>query len=170
MFVCLFLPSIKFCDRGAAVPPLILPPAWPPYIAALLIALAALAGPLQARTSARWLSRFTSVVVVACDVLFVHARIEHDLDWDVFAGAMVVSAIVLWIAWRVHRAGTELATTLLAWLLAAAIALCGLGLALGRQAVWGGQVMAIGACALLVGTSWWVVEAMWVPRRRRARV
>jgi hypothetical protein len=45
LLLCLFLPSLKLCDRGEPIVMAMLPPVWPVYLVGLMVALAASARP-----------------------------------------------------------------------------------------------------------------------------
>lgn len=167
LFVCLVLPSVRFCDGGGALPCALIPPAWPPFVAGLIIGFAALEGPRRAAASARQLGLFTYVIVVGYALLFALALSDGALawhEWDVIVPVAGVSLVVWLIARWCRRAQTELAVAALAWLLSLGSVLCGLSLGLVRDATWGGQVIAVAACALAAGTTCWLVEAAFARR------
>jgi hypothetical protein len=167
LFVCLLLPSVRFCEGGSAVPCAVIPPAWPPFVAGLMIGFAALEGPRRAAASARQLGLFTYIVVLGYAALFALALSDRAITWDVAVPAAGVSLVVWLIARWCRRAQSELAVAVLSWLLSLGAALCGLALGLVRDATWGGQVIAVAACALAAGTSCWLVEAAFTRISRR---
>lgn len=167
MFVCLFLPTMKFCDRGATIPLVLVPPAWPPFVAGLLIALAAIAGPLHARTSALRLGALVYIVAVGYSALFVLAGRDGAIGWVGVSIAVLTAFGLIVLARWARRSQTEIAVTVLAVVLAVGTAVIGLGLGLGNpgRAALGGRVAAMASSVLLLGTLWWMAEAAWARRK-----
>lgn len=166
LFVCVFVPSMRVCEGGEAFPMALVPPAWPPYVAGLLVALAANATRDTLTRRGMMLFSLVRVSVLGCGVMVLLPSVDGGTAFEA-AAIIVAGALYVAIPWP---RPTELRVALYALLAAGLAAAWGLALALARLAVWGAELTAIAACALTVGSLWWVLEVLWACRSSRDRV
>lgn len=166
LFFCLFLPAWKPCSTADALPMAFVPIAWPPYIAALLIALTA-ATRVRKEIEARGVTllaliRF-SAIALAGFALF--SLVDDGVMIETAIAVKVGTVIALLVPWR----GTERAIATTSVVTSAAIVAFTAWIASKTLAVWGAHVGVVCASALFVGCVWWWLELWWDARRLRVR-
>jgi len=164
LMVCLFLPALKPCSTSEALPMVLFPFVWPPYLVGLFIALAAAANPDRLRTQGVGLFMLirVSAVGLAGSVVLEMLDGQIGLEGLVAVGFGIAAFAVTW------RPPTEVAVAGISILAATGSFAFTLVLAHARLAVWGADLAAFAAGGLVLGALWWFGEALWA--RRVARV
>ncbi len=164
LVLCLFLPSLKFCSNGEAFPMVLFPFVWPPYLVGAFVALAGTSNPDAFRTHGIGLFMLIRVSAVGLAGSMVLEMLDGQLGPEglVAVGFGVAAFAITW------RRPTEVAVAGVSALAAAGSFAFTLALSYARFAVWGAYVAAIAAGGLVLGTLWWLAEALWA--RRVARI
>ena len=156
VFVCLVLPTFRFCDRGAAVPAVVLPPLWPFFVGGAIVALAASARRDVALSRGRrllWFVRLGGAGIVAMALSVVW---DAGLAWPSVLGVIVGVAMIV-ASWR---RPSEMAVAVNAMWIGAGSVLFGLGLVAQERVPWAAHVYVGAATALTLGVIAWIVESL----------
>jgi hypothetical protein len=142
----------------------VIPFAWPPYLAGLLIALTASARvrkEIEARGMLLLVMIRFSAIALAAFALF--ALVDDGVTIGTAIAVKVGTVVALVVPWR----GTERAIAATAALASAAIVVFTVMVANERLAVWGADVGVVAASAMFVGCAWWWIELWRAEARSR---
>jgi|GEM_PF-5840410 len=151
----MFLPAWKPCATSEALPMAIVPFAWPPYLAGLLIALTA-----STRVRREIESRGMLLLVmirgcaIALAVFALFALVDDGVTIETAVAVKVGTVVALLVPWR----GTERAIAGTSAVVSAALIVFTVIVASARHAVWGTYVGVFAASSLFVGCAWWWIE------------
>ncbi len=162
LIICLFLPSLKLCSSGEPLPMVMIPFMWPPYVAGVLIALAAAARGEAVRGygSALFMLIRISAFGLGGSLLF------EMIDGQLGAEALIVVGLAVLAFMATWREPTERAVAAISAMAATGTFALTLAIALERFAVWGAYVGVIAAGVLLAGTLAWCLEVIVRPTGR----
>lgn len=166
LFLCMFLPAWKPCAQGEGLPMAVIPFAWPPYIAALLIALT-VSTRVRKEIESRGmlllvLIRFSAIAVA---VFALVTLVDDGVTIETAVAVKMGTVIALLVPWR----GTERAIAGTSVVVAAAMIVFTAVIAAARYSVWGAYVGVFAACAMFVGCAWWWGELLCAERRVKSR-
>jgi hypothetical protein len=144
----------------------IIPFAWPPYIAALLIALT-VSSRVRREIEARGvlllaLIRFSAIALAGFALV---SLVDDGVMIETAIAVKVGIVIALLVPWR----GTERSIAATSVVTSAALIAFTLIVANARYAAWGASVGVVSACALFAGCVWWWLELWWDARKMRVR-
>lgn len=109
LFVCLFLPAVKSCDKP--VYPLELPPVWPPYVLGLLIAITVLVRGrgLRAMILALRIVLLVTIggIAVLALVVLVEGRAHNLIPFAALAGMVALLLAITRLRGRDELAGAR---------------------------------------------------------------
>lgn len=144
----------------------VIPFAWPPYIAALLIALT-VSTRVRKEIESRGmlllvLIRFSAIAVA---VFALVTLVDDGVTIETAVAVKMGTVIALLVPWR----GTERAIAGTSVVVAAAMIVFTAVIAAARYSVWGAYVGVFAACAMFVGCAWWWGELVCAERRVKSR-
>jgi len=162
LFVCMFLPAWKPCANGEPLPMAIIPFAWPPYLAAVMIAITVstrVRKEIESRGALLLvLVRFSAIAVAAFALLTL---VDDGVTIETAIAVKVGTVVALLVPWR----GTERAIAGTSVVVSAALIAFTAMIAHERYAVWGAYLAVVAASSLFVGCTWWWVELLCAERR-----
>ncbi|MGE3762681.1 MAG: hypothetical protein AB7L94_10525 [Kofleriaceae bacterium] len=164
-FACIFLPAWKPCSTAEALPMAIVPVAWPPYLAGLMIALT-VSSTVRREIEARGalllvMIRFSAIAVAGWALV---ALVDDGVTIATAIAVKIGTVVALLVPWR----ATERAIAATSVVTSAALIVFAWLLAHDRHAVWGAYASVIAASSLFVGCVWWWVE-LWCAEARVKR-
>ena len=157
LFLCMFLPAWKPCATSEALPMAVIPFAWPPYLAGLLIALT-----VSTRVRREIESRGVLLLVmirgcaIALAVFALFALVDDGVTIETAVAVKVGTVVALLVPWR----GTERAIAGTSAVVSAALIVFTAMVASARHAAWGTYVGVFAASSLFVGCLWWWIEML----------
>jgi hypothetical protein len=157
----MFLPAWKPCATGDALPMAIIPFAWPPYLAALMIALT-VSTTVRKEIESRGalllvLIRFSAVAVAGFALVTL---VDDGVTIETAIAVKTGTVVALLVPWRATERAIASTSVLVS---AALIVFTGL-IACEPRAVWGAHVGVLAASSMFVGCVWWWVE-LWCSDR-----
>lgn len=166
LFVCMFLPAWKPCSTSETLPMAIIPFAWPPYLAGVMIAMT-VSTRVREEIESRGvmllvLIRGTAIAVAAFALV---SLLDDGATIATAVGVKVGTVVALLVPWR----ATERAIAATSAVTSAALIAFTVSIASARHAAWGASVGVLAACALFVGCTWWWIELHLDMRKVRTR-
>ena len=140
----------------------IIPFAWPPYLAAVMIAITVstrVRKEIESRGALLLvLVRFSAIAVAAFALLTL---VDDGVTIETAIAVKVGTVVALLVPWR----GTERAIAGTSVVVSAALIAFTAMIAHERYAVWGAYLAVVAASSLFVGCTWWWVELLCAERR-----
>lgn len=142
----------------------VLPFAWPPYLAGLMIALVAMAAVRKdIEERGAWLLVLVRGTAIGVAVVALVTLADDGVTMETAIAVKVGTVVALLVPWR----ATEQAIAATASVVAASIVAFTFAIANARLTVWGAWVGVAAASAMLVGCVWWWIELRIAARRVR---